>query len=338
MRFVDLCSGIGGFRLGLEALGHECVFACEIDKHAREAYAANFRHLPEAEDVMALEGPEALPDHELVCCGFPCRTFSRAGRCECDLSLIEHIVTTLCGGPDARTRYLMLENTSTFPTVGGGAAYRRLIELLGAAGFNEVRDAVYCVSEVTGLPQPRKRWVCVAAKTNNTNTTETQQPLPQRPVVTVPPEARMVLKDVLRPPAQWAPRDLPLYRPPTRTYRPRKPTQKICWVGSRTSNHKQHTKVFHRLGLGYTLTGSGKIYVLEPKRRNGQLVDRILSPKEMTVYMGFPNRFRLPNRSRLVATKLLGRAVPPLLVQRVAESFPALASSRHTGTVTAPSK
>ena len=99
MRFVDLCSGIGGFRLGLEALGHECVFACELDKHAREAYKANFGHLPEAEDVMALAGPQALPPHEIVCCGFPCRTFSRAGKCECDLSLIEHVVTTLCGGP-----------------------------------------------------------------------------------------------------------------------------------------------------------------------------------------------------------------------------------------------
>ena len=38
MKFLDLFSGIGGFRLGLESAGHECVCFCEIDKFARASY------------------------------------------------------------------------------------------------------------------------------------------------------------------------------------------------------------------------------------------------------------------------------------------------------------
>ena len=40
MKFLDLFAGIGGFRLGMESAGHECVGFCEIDKFARKSYKA----------------------------------------------------------------------------------------------------------------------------------------------------------------------------------------------------------------------------------------------------------------------------------------------------------
>lgn len=43
MRFIDLFSGIGGFRLGMESVGHECIGFCEIDKFARESYKSIFQ-------------------------------------------------------------------------------------------------------------------------------------------------------------------------------------------------------------------------------------------------------------------------------------------------------
>ena len=42
MKFVDLFAGLGGFHLALKRLGHECVFACEIDKDLQETYNKNF--------------------------------------------------------------------------------------------------------------------------------------------------------------------------------------------------------------------------------------------------------------------------------------------------------
>ena len=82
IQFIDLCSGIGGFHSGLMATGHyECVGHAEIDPNAAKAYKAiygeegglNYGDLREID-------PKQLPDFELLCAGFPCQSFSVAGR------------------------------------------------------------------------------------------------------------------------------------------------------------------------------------------------------------------------------------------------------------------
>ena len=42
LKFIDLFAGLGGFHIGLERLGHKCVYACEIDKYLNEIYRSNF--------------------------------------------------------------------------------------------------------------------------------------------------------------------------------------------------------------------------------------------------------------------------------------------------------
>jgi len=78
MKFYDLFCGIGGFRMGMEKNGHECVGSCEIDEYARQIYARNFGHEPEQRDVRELN-PKELPDFQCLCAGFPCQSFSLAG-------------------------------------------------------------------------------------------------------------------------------------------------------------------------------------------------------------------------------------------------------------------
>jgi DNA (cytosine-5)-methyltransferase 1 len=74
-RFVDLFAGVGGFRLGLEALGGKCVYSVEIDRFARRTYEANFAACDEAD----IADVRHLPDHEVLVAGFPCQPFSIAG-------------------------------------------------------------------------------------------------------------------------------------------------------------------------------------------------------------------------------------------------------------------
>lgn len=80
LKFIDLFAGIGGFHLALSKLGAECVFASEKDKFARETYKNNFdtTRFDFNDDIRKVSG-EQIPDHDILCAGFPCQPFSQAG-------------------------------------------------------------------------------------------------------------------------------------------------------------------------------------------------------------------------------------------------------------------
>ena len=82
MQFFDFFAGIGGFRLGMEMAGHECVGHCEIDKYANMSYEA-MHHPKESEvffnDIRTITAAD-MPECECYCFGFPCQAFSIAGR------------------------------------------------------------------------------------------------------------------------------------------------------------------------------------------------------------------------------------------------------------------
>lgn len=81
-RFVDLFAGIGGFHAAMKALGGECVYAVEIDKRAAAVYEANWgdRALgditQDADDDLGIMN---VPEHDVLCAGFPCQPFSKSG-------------------------------------------------------------------------------------------------------------------------------------------------------------------------------------------------------------------------------------------------------------------
>ena len=79
-RFIDLFAGIGGFHEALNSLGGECVFASEKDTHARATYAANFDIDPDYfnDDIRKISADD-VPEHDILCAGFPCQPFSQAG-------------------------------------------------------------------------------------------------------------------------------------------------------------------------------------------------------------------------------------------------------------------
>ena len=76
-KFIDLYAGIGGFHLALKEYGGECVLAAEIDTYAIETYNQNY-NIDSNNNLRDLTKKD-IPDYDILCAGFPCQTFSKAG-------------------------------------------------------------------------------------------------------------------------------------------------------------------------------------------------------------------------------------------------------------------
>ena len=78
VKFIDLFAGIGGFHIALSNLGAECVMACEIDETASTVYRMNHNPVDMKRDITQVEAGD-IPDHDILCAGFPCQPFSQGG-------------------------------------------------------------------------------------------------------------------------------------------------------------------------------------------------------------------------------------------------------------------
>jgi DNA (cytosine-5)-methyltransferase 1 len=76
-KFIDLFAGIGGFRIAFQNAGGECVFTSEWDRFAQKTYQRNYGDFPYG-DITKIDEKE-IPDHDVLCAGFPCQPFSLAG-------------------------------------------------------------------------------------------------------------------------------------------------------------------------------------------------------------------------------------------------------------------
>ena len=154
-RFVDLFSGIGGFRLAGESLGGKCVFSCEIDKTAQEVYYKNFGDIPYP-DIRKLSEFD-IPDFDILFAGFPCQPFSIAGLKAGfgDLrngDLFFHIVRIL---RYKQPKAFILENVKNFISVNGGEDLSIAINTLNSIGYKVYFSILN--SKYFGVAQNRER-------------------------------------------------------------------------------------------------------------------------------------------------------------------------------------
>ena len=135
MRFIDLFAGLGGFHLALKNLGHECVFASEIDETLRATYYRNFGMRPYG-DIREV-AVESIPRHDILCAGFPCQPFSKArdhSEPE-DPELSELYLQILRVIRHHHPKFLILENVPNFEKHEYGQTWQKVGDLLRAEGY-----------------------------------------------------------------------------------------------------------------------------------------------------------------------------------------------------------
>ena len=160
MKFLDLFAGIGGFRLGMENAGHECIGFCEIDKFARESYKAihNTKGEIELHDITAVsdEFVRGIGSVDIICGGFPCQAFSIAGNrrgFEDTRGTLFFEIARFAS--ILRPKYLFLENVKGLLNHDKGDTFEVILSTLDELGYDVEWQVLN--SKNFGVPQNRER-------------------------------------------------------------------------------------------------------------------------------------------------------------------------------------
>ena len=187
MKFIDWFAGIGGFRKGMENMGHECVGFCEFDRFAVASYTSMHLLTDEQRDYLmtlplkqrqkeilneeyrngewyALDirrvSADDIPDADCWCFGFPCQDISAAGKqlgFTGNRSSLFFRAMYLLGQlkEEKRPNVLLIENVKNLLSVNGGWDFARLLIEMDRGGY----DAEWQVlnSKYHGVPQNRER-------------------------------------------------------------------------------------------------------------------------------------------------------------------------------------
>lgn len=165
MKFIDLFAGLGGFHKALTELNHTCVFASEIDPLLKELYKNNWKIEPEGDIRRIVENEiEKIPEHDILCAGFPCQPFSKAGK---QLgrkdthrgTLFEEIVKIL---EFRRPKYFILENVPFIAKHDNEATWKYMKAELEKLGYTV--DHFNYSPHNFGIPQHRLRIFIVGSQ------------------------------------------------------------------------------------------------------------------------------------------------------------------------------
>ena len=159
IKIASLFSEIGGFENGIQQAADklnidiEYVLASEKDKYARQIYRKNFGVEPHG-DITKIKSTD-VPDHDILCGGFPCQDVSIAGKreglCGARTGLFYDLIKIL---QKKQPRLVFLENVEGLLSSNGGWDFARVLIELEDAGYS-------CEWQVLNtkafLPQTRKR-------------------------------------------------------------------------------------------------------------------------------------------------------------------------------------
>jgi DNA (cytosine-5)-methyltransferase 1 len=308
--FIDLFAGIGGFHLAVSSFGANCVFASEWDKYAAKTYQQNFNLKPFG-DITKIDEND-IPNHDILCGGFPCQAFSIAGKQKgfndirgtlfFDIArIINH----------HHPKVIFLENVKNLAKHDEGKTLETISKKLEAFGYN-VYTKVLNASNY-GLPQNRERIYIVAFRkdidsTNFNFPIATNEPTCLEKILEKnPTNAKIVHRS-----------DIDIYKNYNITnslYEELNLLNKPIQIG-KVNKGGQGERIYHPLGHAITLSAYGGgvgsktgLYLVDGKIRK-------LSPRECARVQGFPEDFIL-NSSDIQSYKQFGNSVSINILQHI---------------------
>jgi len=325
LRFGDVCSGIGGIRLAIEAAGGQCVFSSEIDPKARLVYHANYGEWPSG-DITKIQA-EDVPDHDLLCAGFPCQPFSLSGKRlgfeDATRGTIFFDIVRIARAK--RPAAILLENVKGLKSHDGGRTLATIVGALEEIGYRVTTPKVLNAS-LFGCPTARER-VFIVALRSDLGIGNFKFPEPTNEIV--------CLDDVLLPDSEtdrWVVRGRQVFIDEEAVARAEgKSALEPVRVGLVDNRDAQGYRVYSDQGHAITFCAHGGgigaktgLYWI-----NGRV--RRLDPRECLAVMGYPKSFVIPpSISPDQVRTLIGNSVAVVVVRRAYESIvAALAEVGH---------
>lgn len=155
--YIDLFCGIGGFHQAMSQLNGECVYACDIDADCRKTYEKNYGITPDI-DITKVDEKD-IPKHDVLCAGFPCQAFSKAGK---RLGFEDKTKGTLFFDICRILRYhmpkyVLLENVRNLASHDKGNTWKTIHDSLIEIGYNTFEQPIIFSPHYIGIPQHRER-------------------------------------------------------------------------------------------------------------------------------------------------------------------------------------
>ncbi len=161
MKFIDLFAGIGGFRIALENSDFKCIYSSEWDKYAQLTYEHNFGELPEG-DITKVD-ISRIPNHDILCGGFPCQAFSISGKQggfkDVRGTLFFDIARIV---KKKKPKVILLENVRNLGRHDEGRTLHIIQNVLYELGYNIFHKVLN--SSHYGVPQNRQRIFIIGLK------------------------------------------------------------------------------------------------------------------------------------------------------------------------------
>lgn len=155
-KFIDLFCGIGGFHLAFENLA-ECVFANDWNEHAVKTYRENFTTNLVCGDLSQID-INTIPDHDILCAGFPCQPFSIAGTQEgfnhpTQGTLFFDVVSII---KEKKPKVVFLENVKNLIKHDQGNTFQIILKSIRELGYH-IKFKVLNTTEYGNIPHNRER-------------------------------------------------------------------------------------------------------------------------------------------------------------------------------------